>query len=183
VEFRKFLIGVTTAALMGGAAIAADTAVKTGATIYDTAGGTVGIVDSVTGDLAVVSTGTNKVSLPISSFGVGDKGPVIAMTKAQLDAAASGAKADQQKQTQAALTPGATVYGSNGGVLGTVDSVDSQFVTLAIGEQKAKVPLNAVGKGEKGPMVAMNAEDVKAAVKTSTEQSAQTAPSTGSSQN
>jgi len=45
------------------------------------------------------------------------------------------------------------------------------------------VPLNAVGKGEKGPMVAMNAEDVKAAVKTSTEQSAQTAPSTGSSQN
>ena len=39
-------------------------------------------------ELAVVNTGTVKVSIPVSSFAKNDKGLVIAMTKAGIDAAA-----------------------------------------------------------------------------------------------
>jgi len=67
--------------------------VVVGAAVSDTSGNPVGTIEQVQGDLAVLSTGTNKVSLPISSFGAGEKGPVLAMTKAEVDAAAAGAAA------------------------------------------------------------------------------------------
>ena len=60
---------------------------KVGDTIYDTAGEAVATVESVEGTNAVISTGTNKATVPLSSFAAGPKGPVIGMTKAQLDAA------------------------------------------------------------------------------------------------
>ena len=68
------------------AATAAD--VKPGVSIYDQNGGLVGKVESVSGKNAVVSTGSVKASIPISSFAKGDKGLVMSMTKAQLDASA-----------------------------------------------------------------------------------------------
>jgi len=68
------------------AATAAD--VKSGVSVYDQKGGLVGKIDSVSGKNAVVSTGSVKASVPISSFAKGDRGLVIAMTKSQLDAAA-----------------------------------------------------------------------------------------------
>lgn len=162
---KKLMIGLATAALMSGAAIAADAGVKAGATVFDTTGGTVGTIEAVNGDLAVVSTGAHKVSVPVSSFGQGTTGPVLAMTKAQLDAAASGAKASADAELKALLTPGASVYGTGGAVVGTVDSVDNEFVTLSVDGQKAKLPLNSVSKGDQGPMVAMSAADLKAALK------------------
>ena len=80
--------------------------VTVGATVSDTSGNPVGTIEAVNGDLAVLSTGANKVSLPLSSFGAGTKGPVIAMTKAEVDAAAAGAaaaaKADAAAQTRPA---------------------------------------------------------------------------------
>jgi hypothetical protein len=42
----------------------------------------------VTAKGAVVSTGVVKATIPISSFAKGEKGLVIGMTKAQLDASA-----------------------------------------------------------------------------------------------
>ena len=68
------------------AATAAD--VKAGVSVFDSKGGVVGKIDSVSGKNAVVSTGTVKASIPISSFAKHDKGLVISMTKAEIDAAA-----------------------------------------------------------------------------------------------
>ncbi len=48
--------------------------VKTGAKVFDTSGGEVGTIDAVNGDVAVVATGTNKVSIPTASFGAGATG-------------------------------------------------------------------------------------------------------------
>jgi preprotein translocase subunit YajC len=179
---KKVFLGISAAALMNGSAFAADAGVKAGATVSDTAGGQVGTIESVNGDLAVVSTGTNKVSLPVSAFGQGAKGPVIAMTKAQLDAAASGAQANAKNELAAQLKAGASVYGSDGASVGTVDSADAQFVTLNLGEQKVKLPLESFSKGAQGAVIGMTATELKAAASASGQQAA-SAPSAGSAQN
>lgn len=61
-----------------------------GAIVYDTAGDQVGTIESVAPDAVVVSTGTAKASIPPASFGQGASGPVLAMTRAQLEAAVKG---------------------------------------------------------------------------------------------
>ena len=67
-------------------ATAAD--IKTGATVYDLKGGTVGTVELSDAVGVVVSTGSTRAKLGLSGFGVGDKGLTIAMTRAELDATA-----------------------------------------------------------------------------------------------
>jgi hypothetical protein len=67
-------------------ATAAD--LRTGATVHDTQGGTVGTIESADASGAVVNTGTARARLPVSSFARDSSGLVIAMTKAQLEAAA-----------------------------------------------------------------------------------------------
>jgi hypothetical protein len=67
--------------------------VAVGVTVKDTQGGTVGTIESVDGQYAVLATTKNKVRLPLSSFGKGADGPILAMTQAQVDAAAASAAA------------------------------------------------------------------------------------------
>lgn len=67
-------------------ATAAD--IQAGAQVRDQAGAPVGTIESVSAEGAVVSTGTVRAQLPISSFGKDNQGLVIAMTKVQLEAAA-----------------------------------------------------------------------------------------------
>jgi hypothetical protein len=76
----------TTNAAAAKPAIATD--VKAGVSVYDQNGGLVGKVESVTSKGAVVNTGTVRASIPVSSFAKNDKGLVIAMTKADINAAA-----------------------------------------------------------------------------------------------
>lgn len=179
---KKALIGISAAVFVSGAALAAGVSIKAGAAVSDTSGNPVGTIESVSGDLAVVSTGTNKVSLPVSAFGQGEKGPVIAMTKAQLDAAASGAKADAKSDLLSQLTAGASVYGSDGAAIGTVDSTDAQFATLNVDGKKVKLPLDSLSKGAQGAVIGMTAAEFKAAAGASGQQAA-AAPPPGSAQN
>ncbi|MBV1691685.1 hypothetical protein KRR38_29410 [Novosphingobium sp. G106] len=65
---------------------------KAGDTIYDTAGEVVATVESISGANAVITTGSAKATVPLSSFAAGPKGPTISMTKAQLEAAISASK-------------------------------------------------------------------------------------------
>jgi hypothetical protein len=48
---------------------------------------------------------------------------------------------------------GATVYGPEGNVVGTVESIADGVVTLDTGAHKAPLPANAFGKGDKGPTI------------------------------
>jgi preprotein translocase subunit YajC len=131
--------------------------VAVGATVYDSKGGTVGTVASADTSAAVVDTGTNKVKLPLASFAASQNGPVIAMTKAELDAAAASAA------KPLALNVGATVYGPQGGVVGKIEAVDAEFVTVATAKTKAKLPKKAFAMGETGPVIGMTAEQLDAA--------------------
>jgi len=68
------------------AATAAD--VKKGVSVYDQSGALVGKIDSVTAEGAVLDTGATRAQVPVGSFAKGDKGLVIGMSKADIDAAA-----------------------------------------------------------------------------------------------
>ena len=58
-----------------------------GAQVHDQAGGVVGTIETADASGAVVATGTVRAKLPIASFGRNAQGLVIAMTRAQLEAA------------------------------------------------------------------------------------------------
>ena len=81
--------GETTA--KGQVAPATEADFKKGATVYDSTGAVVGTVDSATSSAATISTGKVRAAIPLSSFGKGDKGLVLGMSKADFEAAASAA--------------------------------------------------------------------------------------------
>ncbi len=60
--------------------------VREGSRVHDTQGGLVGTIESVDESGAVVSTGRARAKLPFSSFGKNDRGLVISLTRAQLEA-------------------------------------------------------------------------------------------------
>jgi hypothetical protein len=62
--------------------------VKAGTSVYDQNGGVVGKVESISAKGAVISTGTVKATVPLSSFAKSDQGLVIGMSKAEIEAAA-----------------------------------------------------------------------------------------------
>ncbi|MBW6525911.1 hypothetical protein KZ813_03585 [Sphingomonas sp. RHCKR7] len=142
----------------GGATVA------TGATVYDTSGGVVGTVESTDGTNAVVNTGTVKAAIPLTSLGKGAQGPVLAMTKAQLEAAAGQQQAQASADFKAKLVPGATVYGTGGTQLGTIKSVDASGVTLTTTDGPVVLPTNGFGPGPQGIVLGMTAAQLKAAM-------------------
>ena len=143
---------------------AAAPALTVGTTVYDTSGAVVGTIDSLSGDSVVVSTGTNKVALGKASFGTGAKGPVLAVTKIQLDDAANKAAADNAAALNAALAVSRPVYDSAGAKAGTIKEVDAQYITVTTTKGDAKLPRNAFSKGTTGVMIGMTVAQLEAAV-------------------
>jgi hypothetical protein len=94
--------------------------VAVGGTIFDPQGGEVGKIVSMTGDAVVVDTGDNKATLPKSAIGSGPKGPIIAMTKAQIDEQVAAANQKASAAVEAAMVTGAPVKGKAGGAIGTI---------------------------------------------------------------
>jgi hypothetical protein len=161
------LSGAAAAQTTGPAAAPAASAasqVVAGATVYDTAGAEAAKIDSVKDGLVVVSTGTNKVTLPIASFAAGAKGPVVSVTKAQLDAAATQGAAQQKQALTAALVPGAAVKGSGGTPAGTVKSVTGGNVLLTTPSGDALLPMTAFAVVDGGLTIGMTAEELTAAI-------------------
>src|SRR4051812_29577774 len=94
------------AAAPGAAAQTAPAAtpnVTVGAAVSDATGGSVGTIESVSGGNAVLSTGTAKASIPVSSFAQGPNGLVVGITKAELEAKVA------QATTPTEITVGAAV--------------------------------------------------------------------------
>lgn len=152
-------------AAQGAAAPAAAASAPTvGATIVDTQGATVGTIASTDGTNAVVDTGTVKAAVPLSSFGTSPKGPTLAMTKAELEAAAGQGAAQAAADFQAKLTTGAMVYGAGGTSLGTIKAVDGEFITVTTPKGDARLPKGSFGPGPQGVTVGMTAAQLEAAM-------------------
>jgi len=67
---------------------AAPVQVKVGDTIYDPSGSPVGTIQTVQASTAALSTGTVTVTIPLSTITQGSKGPMIAQTRAEVEARA-----------------------------------------------------------------------------------------------
>ena len=78
----------TTATANAPTAAATKADIKSGVMVYDTKGGQVGKIESVTATDAVVATGDTRAALPLASFAKNDKGLVVGMTKSEIDTAA-----------------------------------------------------------------------------------------------
>ena len=137
-------------------------AITVGATVKDTKGGVVGTITKVEGGNLVLKTDRHDVTLPVTSFTATDEGALFAMTREQLNAEVDKAKAASDAQ----IVAGATVKGVAGAVVGTIEAVDAQFVTLKLTSGTSiRLPRNAVAGGPNGPVTGMTAEQIEAAAK------------------
>lgn len=78
-------------------------------------------------------------------------GVALAQTAQTAPAATPGAAAAP------AVTQGATVYDPQGGTVGTIESVQGDFVVLATAKSKVRLPKTSFGAGAQGPVIAMTA--------------------------
>lgn len=159
------MMAASTATIGAAQTPPASTATAVGATVYDPAGGVVGTVSSVTADAVVISTGAHDVAVPPASVGSGAKGPTMAMTKAQLDAAFMQQQDQAAAAMKAQLVPGAAVFGSDGAMqVGTIKAADAQYVTLTTPKGEAKLPIAGFSTGPKGLVIGMTAAQLSAAI-------------------
>jgi len=69
--------------------------IKAGAAVFDSKGESLGKVDSVDAEGAVLAIGSARVKVPLSSLAVGDKGLTLSVTKAELEAMAEKKKSEK----------------------------------------------------------------------------------------
>ena len=131
-----------------------------GANIVDPKGGEVGTITAVDGEFVNVRTDRHEVRLPKASFTAHNGGFIMAMTREQLNAEVD----KTQAQAAANLVAGATVTGSQGGTIGTIDAIDAEFVTVKLGSGGlVRLPRAAVGAGANGAVVGMTVAELEAA--------------------
>lgn len=86
-----------------------------------------------------------------------------AMAHAQ-EAAPQTPPAPTTGTTAPALTAGATVYGSDGNPIGTIESATSSVVTLNTGTNQIPLPTQIFAKGDKGPTLNITKAELEAKV-------------------
>ena len=162
---RPFILTIAAVALMPAtlhaqqtaptaAAPAAAVTPTVGASVFDSAGVEIGKVESIANGAVVVASPTGKLSLPANSIGQGTKGLAIAMTKADLDAAAAQAKTAASGELASKLVAGTPVGSVDGtATLGTIKSADAQFVTLTTAKGDVKLPVAGFAAGPSGNVI------------------------------
>lgn len=161
----RFNFSLIAGLALASASVPAAAAITTGATVKDTNGGVVGTIVRIEGANLVLKTDRHETTLPVSSFTATDEGALFAMTRDQLNAEVDKALAAANAQ----IVAGATVKGSAGAVIGTIEAVDAQFVTLKLTSGTSiRLPRNAVAGGPNGPVTGLTAEQIEAAAKAAT---------------
>ena len=164
VHSKLILIGLaaSAAALQPAAAQTASAAASfsAGAKVSDTAGGDVGTIASVDGDYVILKTDKHEVRLPKTSFTAHNGGFIMAMTQAQVNAAVEQSLASAAEK----IVVGATVSGSQGAPLGTIDALDDQFATVKLSSGKlVRLPRSGLAPGPNGAIIGMTVAELEAA--------------------
>jgi preprotein translocase subunit YajC len=130
-----------------------------GMQVVDTTGGAVGTVVSVSGDNVVIKTDKHQVALPKTSFTAHEGKLLFGMSQAQLNAETEKSLA----AAAASIAAGATVKGSAGAVVGTIDALDEESVTIKLQSGSLiRVPRSGVAAGGDGVVVGLTAEELEA---------------------
>ena len=159
-----FLAGLATcaAALQPAAAQTASAAAgfAAGAKVSDTAGGEVGTISSVDGDYVILKTDKHEVRLPKTSFTAHNGGFIMAMTREQVNAAVEQSLASATDK----IVVGASVSGSQGDKVGTIDALDDEFATVKLSSGKlVRLPRSGLAPGPDGAVIGMTVAELEAA--------------------
>ncbi|UUR06784.1 DUF2171 domain-containing protein [Sphingomonas glaciei] len=139
-------------------AVAQAAPITPGMQVVDPSGGVVGTVSSVRGDQLVVKTDRLEVLLPATSFTPNQGKLLFALTQAQLNAQTEAAQA----AANAKLVAGTSVYGPNGTLAGTIDSIDAETVTLKLTSGKlVKMARNSIAPSEQGAVLGVSAAELE----------------------
>lgn len=122
------LAAAATLAIAVPTAASAQAGMTVGMQVTDASGGPVGIVKAIQGTNLLIKTDKHEALLPASSFTVVKGKLLFGMTQAQLDTQIEQSLA----AANAAITAGATVKGSAGTPVGTIDSVAGGQVTMTL---------------------------------------------------
>lgn len=152
------------AVAQSASAPAATAEISVGASVFDANGGDVGTIEVISGDAIVVSTGTQKVTLPKAAFAQWPKGLTIGMTRDELNTAAQQAEAKTAEALANALTPGAEVHGSGGTTIGTVKSVETEQVLVATAKGDVTIPTGSFIVDAAGLSIGLSAAQFEQAV-------------------
>jgi len=140
-------------------AAAATASITPGMAVVDTNGGAVGSVISVNGDTLVINTGKHQAAVGTASVTPFKGKLLIGMTQAELDAATEKTLAEAAAQ----IVPGATVKGSGGAVLGTIESLDAAAATIKLTSgESVRIPRTGMAAGADGVVVGLTADQLKA---------------------
>jgi preprotein translocase subunit YajC len=110
----------------------AQAAVAVGMQVTDAAGAPVGTVAAIQGTNLLIKTDTHEALLPRSSFSVNGNKLLFGMTQAQLDSAIER----NLSAASAAIAAGATVKGTGGTQVGTIEAVADGKVTITLQDGK-----------------------------------------------
>lgn len=132
-----------------------------GAKVFGPDGEEVGTIEAVAGDVVTVYTGISRAGLPKSAFAVREKGLTIGMSKSQLEAAVSGAQAENTASKDKALVAEAPLKSSDGQVIGTIAKVEGDDVTVTLTNgSAAALKKSYIGLGADGSLaLGMTAAD------------------------
>lgn len=169
-----FAQGAAPAATTTAPAAAAPTV---GAKVFDAQGAEVGSIEKVDAANAVVYTGTKRATLPLAAFGKSEKGLLISMTQAQLNAAVAEAESKTSSAMGTALVANAAVKSKDGAAIGTIQKVEGDNVTISLaGGGPVTVTKQYLTVGADNTLaLTMNAAEFKSAVAAAS-QSGATAP-------
>ena len=140
--------------------VPAATSVAAGMMVKDSSGGDVGTVQSLDGEFLIVATDRHQVRLPRSSFTPHEGHLLIATTRAELNAQVDKALAEAAAQ----ITVGAAVRGAGGSLVGTIEELEEEFVTLKLSSgELVRLPRNGIAAGPDGAVIGMTGAELRAA--------------------
>lgn len=156
--FRKLVAATAlTAGLLLPAAVQAQT-LQAGATVTDPQGGEVGTIVSVDGDVVVLRTDRHEVRLPAAALRATETGAVAGVTRDQLNAQVDQAMA----QAQQAFVVGAVVRDPAGAVVGPVQEITADTVTVQFRGQRIRLPRTSLAPAEGGLIIGASVADLEA---------------------
>ena len=135
-------------------------AAQEGTEVRHISGDLVGMVTRVDRDHLVVKTDRHEAKLPKSSFTPHEGRLLIALTREQLNASVEStlARADEQ------IVAGASVRGTRGAMVGTIESLGENFVTIKLASGALlRIPNSGIAPSAGGPVVGASAAELEAA--------------------
>ncbi|HXH52903.1 MAG TPA: hypothetical protein VNH53_05690 [Sphingomicrobium sp.] len=156
---RRILASIAFASASLAAPLAPAFSQTPGMQVVDTSGGLVATVVRVEGDNLIIKTDRHEASIPKSSFTAADGKLLFAMTRAELNAATDRSLAE----AAAAIAPGATVKDPAGQLVGTIESLETEFATLKLQSGAlVRVPRSGIAAANGEVVIGATAGDLEA---------------------